>query len=179
MNSEAQDILMAAGVIIFIILVGSLLYVGSVSNNQTQQETPKPSGNLISKAQADPKERVASLKEQNNSGQTGSVNLKENAQKVIIMVNIKKGPENVPQPSHIHAGDCTNLGQIIHPLTNVVNGSAQTTISTTLDDLKNSAPLAVNVHKSNEENQTYVACANLEFTNPTDNAKSSPKLNQP
>lgn len=167
MNSKAQNILIAAGAIIFIILVGSLLYVGSASKNQTQQENPKPSGNLISKAQTDSGERVASLKEQNNSGQTGSVNLKESGQNIIVSVNIKKGPENVPQPSHIHAGTCDSLGAITYPLANVINGSAETSISSTLDDLQKLAPLAVNVHKSSAEAQTYVACANLDFVKST------------
>lgn len=175
MNSKSQNILIAAGSIIFIILIGSLLYAGSVSQNQTQQETPKPSANLISKTKKDTGELVASLKEQNNSGQTGSVNLKESAEKVIVTVNIKKGLENVPQPSHIHAGTCDSLGAIAYPLENVINGSAETTIPTTLDDIQKLSPLAVNVHKSNAEAQTYVACANLDFVKSTSTESTTTK----
>ncbi|HQY30318.1 MAG TPA: hypothetical protein PK691_03485 [Thermomicrobiales bacterium] len=87
-------------------------------------------------------------------------------------------------PAHIHSGTCTELGEIVAPLSNVGpmalnNGtpaamdtatvgaadavavmSSITTVDMSLQDIVGS-PHALNVHESMENIQNYVACGNI------------------
>lgn len=89
-----------------------------------------------------------------------------------------------PHPAHIHDGTCDNLGDVVYPL-NDVSGEAlsgtpgatpapptegeagdviarsRTEVDVSLDDLL-SGEYAVNVHKSAEEIDVYIACGNIE-----------------
>lgn len=70
-----------------------------------------------------------------------------------------------PQPAHIHEGTCADLNpQPAFPLQDVVNGSSETDVNISLDDLTISS-YAVNVHKSAEEVDTYVACGDITDVN--------------
>ena len=73
-----------------------------------------------------PKILTLSLLEQNGSGQSGKVTLKEVDGKVAVSIFTEGAPQGVSQPAHIHAGSCAALGEIIYPLTNVLNGQSQT-----------------------------------------------------
>lgn len=92
-------------------------------------------------------------------------------------------------PAHIHAGTCDNLGEVVYPLTNI--GSMESTgtpmagmeaspvagtwvgaadaipvqmsvtqLDVSLDELL-AAPYAINVHESEENIGTYIACGNV------------------
>jgi plastocyanin len=79
-----------------------------------------------------------------------------------------------PRPSHIHNGDCDELGEVIQPLTAltvptgqtlgnsdaVVAEAAFTSIPQTLDELL-SSDHALKVHLSKAEIQTYLACGDI------------------
>jgi uncharacterized cupredoxin-like copper-binding protein len=79
-----------------------------------------------------------------------------------------------PRPSHIHIGDCDELGEVIQPLTNLtvpggdVSGNADavvaeaafTIIPQSLDELL-AEDHALKVHLSREQIQVYLACGDI------------------
>lgn len=90
---------------------------------------------------------------------------------------------DTPHPAHIHDGTCEELGDVVYPLNDVtgeilsgtpeatpaspsdaesgsVVGESATDVDVSLDDLT-SGEYAVNVHKSAEEMDVYIACANV------------------
>jgi len=106
---------------------------------------------------------VVVLNEQNNSGEYGNVTLTEKDGNVVVSVMVNNAPRGVAQPAHIHAGSCIALGDVVYPMTNVVNGKSETTLKVTMDELKNKMPLSINVHKSAAQANVYVSCGNLEM----------------
>lgn len=101
------------------------------------------------------------LNAQNASGETGTATLIESAGKTTVDINLSGAPSNLSQPAHIHAGACPTPGNIIYPLTNVVNGASKTVLDVDLATLRAQLPLAVNVHKSASEAKVYVSCGDL------------------
>jgi hypothetical protein len=101
------------------------------------------------------------LDELNDSGQSGTATLtEENGQtRVVIDINAPE-EEDIEQPAHIHAGTCDDLGGVEYPLDNVVDGSSETVVDVSLEDLM-SGVYAVNVHLSTDEPGTWVACGNI------------------
>ncbi len=80
-----------------------------------------------------------------------------------------------PRPVHIHSGDCTNLGEVVAPLTDLVPAvsdpvgqadlavtaeSSYTNVPMLLADIL-AAPHAVNVHLSADQIGTYIACGEI------------------
>ncbi|MDO8452706.1 MAG: hypothetical protein Q7S79_03050 [bacterium] len=128
----------------------------SITNPQQVQETTTPSALPM---EADAKNILLST--QNESGETGVVSLVEKEGKVLVVINVMGTPEDVPQPAHIHSGACPVPGEVVHPLTNVLNGKSETTIETTMDELLKKMPLVVNIHKSTKESSVYVACGDF------------------
>ncbi len=88
-----------------------------------------------------------------------------------------------PRPSHIHIGDCDELGEVIQPLTfltvpggdvsgnpdAVVAEAAFTSIPQSLDELL-TEDHALKVHLSREQIQTYLACGDIGGTVDADGA---------
>jgi hypothetical protein len=107
--------------------------------------------------------KTVTLQAQNNSGQSGTAVLTElNGSSVRVVLNMQGGTFTQPQPAHIHSGACPNPGAVQYPLTNVVNGTSETTLNVSMDTLMQSADqLAVNVHKSTAEASVYTACGNI------------------
>jgi ABC-type glycerol-3-phosphate transport system substrate-binding protein len=100
------------------------------------------------------------LEEQNGSGETGTATLTPAGDgKITVKVELSNSPAD-PQPAHIHTGTCAQLGDVAFPLTNVEGGSSETEVSTSLDDLQ-AADFAINVHKSEADIGTYVACGDI------------------
>ena len=79
-----------------------------------------------------------------------------------VVINIEPSPEgaDVEQPVHIHDGSCSELGTVVYPLSNVVDGSSTTTVDATLESLR-TGDFAVNVHKSPDEAAVYVSCGDV------------------
>ncbi len=79
-----------------------------------------------------------------------------------------------PHPAHIHAGSCAELGDVVFPLTSVDVVSGETVGSESAHPVKTSVTYldvsldeivagdhAVNVHLSDEEIGTYIACGDI------------------
>jgi len=123
---------------------------------QTVSPTPQasPSGAMTNQMKV-------TLSEVNKSGQSGSAVLSEANGKTTVTVTLAGFTKGVSQPAHIHVGACPGVGAIKYPLTNVVDGSSITVLNATLSDIKANLPLALNVHKSENEISVYTACGNL------------------
>jgi hypothetical protein len=95
------------------------------------------------------------------SGQSGTATLTpegDGATRVVVRVG---NPPQAAQPAHIHPGTCGDLDPLpAYPLEPVTAGSSSTTISASLGELR-SGRFAVNVHLSEEEIRTSVACGDI------------------
>jgi hypothetical protein len=102
------------------------------------------------------------LAAQNDSGQDGEATLSEvDASTTRVVIDVGNGPDN-PQPAHIHRGSCENLDpEPAYGLENVVDGKSTTEVKVAMEDLVGQG-FAVNVHKSADEAQVYVACGDIE-----------------
>jgi hypothetical protein len=107
-------------------------------------------------------EATVSLAEQNGSGQSGEVILtKVDDSTTRVEVSITAPPADDPQPAHIHKGSCEDLDpNPAYGLENVVDGSSSSEVEVSLDELTDGA-FAVNVHKSGDELDVYVACGDI------------------
>ena len=101
------------------------------------------------------------LKEQNNSGESGTATLEEAGGKLNVTLSLTGAPAGITQPAHIHTGTCATIGGVLYPLTFPVDGVSQTTLNITLAQLRAQMPLALNVHKSQAEASVYYSCGDL------------------
>jgi hypothetical protein len=99
---------------------------------------------------------------QNDSGQDGEATLSEvNSDTTRVVLEVSNPPVD-PQPAHIHRGSCENLDpEPAYGLENVVDGKSTTEVKVAIEDLVGKG-FAVNVHKSADEAQVYVACGDIE-----------------
>jgi hypothetical protein len=101
------------------------------------------------------------LSEQQNSGQSGTATLTSVGQGRTKVVVTLSNPPGVPQPAHIHPGSCDEIDPMpAYGLTNLRDGTSTTTVDASIEDLR-SGRFAINVHKSDAEIQTYVACGGI------------------
>ena len=102
---------------------------------------------------------------QNDSGENGTATLTQVADGVRVAVKLDGAPKDVPQPTHIHVGNCGHINKAPeYPLAPTVNGEGAYTVKgITLADLLKGT-YAVNVHKSGTELATYVSCGNITAT---------------
>jgi hypothetical protein len=79
---------------------------------------------------------LVSLEEANDSGVSGEAALWQLGDDVLVIVGLSgAGPVHA---SHVHEGSCADLGGIVHPLADVVDGHAETTLTATrLEDVAN------------------------------------------
>lgn len=106
-------------------------------------------------------EVMVELAEQNNSGESGTATLTAMGEQTRVVVEI---PSQITpsQPAHIHEGSCGPAlnPAPLHGLLNVMDGRSETVVDRPLSELT-AGGLAINVHESNEELETHVACGNL------------------
>jgi hypothetical protein len=104
----------------------------------------------------------AQLSPQSNSGESGTATLtKEGDRQTKVVLAVNGAPAGVSQPVHIHKGTCAQLNpQPAFPLSPLVNGRSETTVSASIDELTNGT-YAINGHKSAQEVSTYVFCGDL------------------
>jgi hypothetical protein len=106
--------------------------------------------------------RTLQLETLNDSGVTGTAVLTDNGDgttRVAVDVDAAGHPD---MPAHIHPGTCTNLTpQPRYPLQNVIDGVSETDIDVPLEELF-AGGLALNLHASPDDFETYTACAELE-----------------
>lgn len=149
------------GVIIAVVVVIVLAVVLGLSGERpgepgvVSQESP-PEQTLPGK------QLVVNLAEQNGSGIYGAAILTETQEGLLVVLGLAETPKDTAQPAHIHKNTCENIGGVLYSLESPVNGSSETILSTTIDELLAQAPLSINVHKSAQEPQVYVACGNIE-----------------
>ena len=102
------------------------------------------------------------LRELEGSGQSGSATITgEEGTRIRVVVQME-GSTDTPQPAHVHEGTCENLNpQPKYPLENVEEGRSETVVDGVgIDDLQD-GDFSINVHKSEEEADVYVACGEI------------------
>jgi hypothetical protein len=100
------------------------------------------------------------LAEQADSGQFGTATLTPAGDGTTRVVVELSSPPSAPQPSHIHSGTCAEIGEVVAPLNSLVDGHAETAVRLSLDELRRGG-LIVHAHKSEEESDVSVACAEI------------------
>ena len=94
--------------------------------------------------------------------QIGSATISEDDGKIVVNIQIEQGVSlDVSQPAHIHLGECPAVGAVLYPLNNVVEGVSTTLINISIRELKDKSPLAINIHKSEEEMDVYTSCGQI------------------
>jgi LPXTG-motif cell wall-anchored protein len=133
-----------------LLLVAALALFFTLGGGAYAQSTQPVAGHTV----------TVTMKEQNGSGESGTATLSESNGQLKVTINLANGPAE-PQPAHIHQGTCANLNPApAYPLTNVVNGTSDTTLSLTMATLQG-GQYAINVHKSSTEVATYVSCGDI------------------
>lgn len=98
---------------------------------------------------------------QNNSGERGTATLTADGSRTRVEINLAGAATGSSQPAHIHEGTCAKLDpKPKYGLSNVVDGKSTSTVPVALDAILDGKH-AINVHKSAQEVQTYVACGDL------------------
>jgi len=108
-----------------------------------------------------------------DSGVSGSAMLKAQEGQTLVSLSLVGANASTTQPVHIHQGSCAELGDVAYPLTNVEAGASETVIDVPLMDLLAGLPLAINIHKSVEDQATYLACGDIMM--PTDEMMDNKK----
>lgn len=141
-------------IVIVLLIIGGLLIFRDISSPnlsmmKSENTTEKEEGRV-----------VVILNELNSSGEAGKAIIEENNDTVTITI-LLTGYKDDPQPSHLHLGNCDDLGAIKYPLSNSINGNSVTLVNTTLAELKASQPLSINIHESASQAVNFVACGDL------------------
>ena len=101
------------------------------------------------------------LEDLNDSGITGIATLSaigEGRTRVTIEL---RGPTEEAMPAHVHEGNCDSLDpNPKYPLETVEDGRSESEIEANLDELE-ADRYAINVHRSEADIETYVACGEL------------------
>jgi hypothetical protein len=142
-------------------LIGWLLAIYTVAAHS--ERFPALFGGAFSLA-AVPESIEVELAEVNASGQSGTATLTPNGDGTLdVMIDLSQGSDE-PQPAHIHEGSCPDVGDVVAPLKDVVDGtSTSENVAFSLDDLTSteSPGFAINVHKSAAAIEDYVACGDI------------------
>jgi hypothetical protein len=103
------------------------------------------------------------LFEQSDMGQSGQAIITANEDGMaVVTLSMTGGGFTEPQPAHIHSGSCPEPGPVVYPLTDVMGGLSETTLSVSYDELMMAEEaMAINVHKSYDEVSVYTACGDL------------------
>ena len=108
------------------------------------------------------------LSEQGGSGQSGRATFTSHESTTRVAIELSN-PSAGPQPSHIHRGTCENPNpQPAFPLEIVVGGHAETTVNASLEELQGNKDYYVNVHKSEAEIASIVACGDIAASDAAD-----------
>lgn len=97
----------------------------------------------------------------NGSGQMGMAILRQKDTMVYVDINVLNAGTAGLQPAHIHKGMCPNPGEVIYPLNVSQKGVSGTLLDTTLEQILDQLPLAINIHTSSDQSETYTACGNI------------------
>ena len=143
-SGAAVQLTMARLILIAICSLTLLAGCGSDEGNEATSEGPIEIG----------------LSQQSGSAQSGVATLTE-VNESTTRVEIDMTPGEARQPAHIHRGDCARLDpQPEYPLESVVDGKSTSEVNAPVDELVGGG-FAINVHKSDAEIETYVACGEV------------------
>lgn len=100
------------------------------------------------------------MRARNGSGQDGTASLSTTADgKTRVLLDLANSPPG-PQPTHINAGTCEDLGDIVHILGGTRGGKVEATVDATLDSLL-AGEFALSVAKSPQDFGVIVSCADI------------------
>jgi hypothetical protein len=101
------------------------------------------------------------LVEQSDSGQSGEATMRAvDDERTRVVIKLSGAPTG-PEPAHIHERACDDIDPTpTDGLQPVVGGRSETIISVSLNHLR-SSPHAINVHKSTDALDDYVACGTI------------------
>jgi hypothetical protein len=104
---------------------------------------------------------MVDLAEENGSGESGTAALTAMGDQTRVVLELRN-PTTDSQPAHIHEGTCgPGLNATpLHGLLNVKQGRSETIVNVPLSELT-AGGLAINVHQSDANIDSYVACGNL------------------
>ena len=129
----------------------------AANDNANSATTTNTNGDVMKK-----NERKLNCTSQKNSGEQGTATLTDVEGGLEVAIALTGAPAGIAQPAHIHVGSCATIGSVRFPLVAVTNGVSKTKfVNMTIDELLKQSPLAINVHKSESDIQTYVACADV------------------
>ena len=102
------------------------------------------------------------LRELEGSAQSGSATITAaEGQRVRVSIQLE-GESSGPQPAHIHEGSCDDLNPTPeYPLENVEGGRSETVLENVEIDQFQDGDYSINVHKSEDEPDVYVACGEI------------------
>jgi hypothetical protein len=148
------------------ILVGAFLLVPALTlaacgggNGDDNEASP---GSAASPDSATPSDEVTvHLAEVEGSGESGTATLTAMGNQTRVVLDMRNTTTD-SQPAHIHEGSCgPSLNPApLHGLLNVMQGRSETVVNRPLSELT-AGGLAINIHESDAELETYVACGNL------------------
>jgi hypothetical protein len=106
-------------------------------------------------------EVMVDLAEVDGSGESGTATLTAMGDQTRVVLELRNTTTD-SQPAHIHEGSCgpTLNPEPLHGLLSVRQGRSETIVNRPLSELT-AGGLAINVHESAAELETYVACGNL------------------
>jgi hypothetical protein len=108
---------------------------------------------------ADVTEVSIQLEELNDSGVSGTATLTADGNQTHVVLKVDGASGD--HPVHIHNGTCTNLQDVVFPLTNIdASGNSETTVDAKLSDLLD-GEFAINAHLSADQIATYVTCGEI------------------
>lgn len=80
--------------------------------------------------------------------------------RVVLETSLGSPEKNLDMPANIHQGHCPDVGPVAYPLANVKNGKSSTDIKADFKQLI-SGGYAVNLQKSPQQTDVWVACADI------------------
>lgn len=137
------------------------LLASSVEPKDPGAESMMSVAATVKAAAAVKKEWKVTLSAQTAAAIAGTAILTEVDGKTKVKVAVTGAAAGSSMPAHIHMGACPKPGDIKWNLNDVVSGKSETTIDASIDQIKASLPLAINVHKSATELQTFMSCGDL------------------
>lgn len=149
-------------IIIGIIILAIIGWYAWSMGDTEPVETPEMTEEMTEEMEEEEtSEVIVNLAEQNDSGEYGTATLTEMDGMVQVVLSLIGAPQDVTQPAHIHVNSCAEIGGVAYPLEFPVNGTSETMLEVSMEDLRSAMPLSINVHKSVEEASVYVACGDL------------------
>jgi hypothetical protein len=161
-SNTTRNVIIAVLAAALILGAGYLFFMNKNTDNAAQTQVPVATATAAPSPTPEAITMEVPLSAQSTSGEDGTATLTETDGKTTVVITVANPPANTPQPAHIHKGACPKPGEVVYPLTNVVNGTSETVIDTTIQELIAQKPLAVNVHKSATQSAVYVACGDLQ-----------------